>query len=188
MNKQQVQQRVLQNGKPLSLDKFSWDEKTKVFSSNENHLVLDFSGVDSCTFKTGSDCTFDTGSDCVFNTGYDCTFDTGSYCTFKTANDCTFDTGSDCTFDTSHDCTFKTGSDCTFTVGKECVIVRRDIFEIIQPKTDVKIKLNEYEVKGYTVIEETKTITIDNKNIEISIESFNKLKKQLINGIMMMKY
>ena len=33
MNKKEVQQRVLQNGKPLDLDKFEWDEKTNTFSS-----------------------------------------------------------------------------------------------------------------------------------------------------------
>jgi hypothetical protein len=42
MNKQEVQQRVLQNGIPLNMDKFSWDKKTKTFSSNESNLVLDF--------------------------------------------------------------------------------------------------------------------------------------------------
>jgi len=31
MNKLEIQQRVLQNGKPLDLDKFEWDEKTTIF-------------------------------------------------------------------------------------------------------------------------------------------------------------
>ena len=29
MDKNEVQKRVLQNGKPLALNKFSWNEKTK---------------------------------------------------------------------------------------------------------------------------------------------------------------
>ena len=33
MNKKEVQKRVLQEGKPLALSKFKWDEKTKTFSS-----------------------------------------------------------------------------------------------------------------------------------------------------------
>ena len=45
MDKLEVQQRVLQNGKPLDLDKFSWDENTNTFSSNEGYLVLDFKDV-----------------------------------------------------------------------------------------------------------------------------------------------
>ena len=108
MTKKEVQQRVLQNGKPLSLDKFEWDEKTKTFSSNENDLVLDFAGIGNCTFKTG----------------WYCTFDTGDGCTFKTGSECTFKTGDGCTFDTGDSCTFKTGSDC--------VVVRRDVYEIIK--------------------------------------------------------
>ncbi|NMA31864.1 MAG: hypothetical protein GX941_08700 [Candidatus Methanofastidiosa archaeon] len=155
MNKKQVQQRVLQDGNPLPLDKFEWDEKTNTFSSNEDNLVLDFQGIDYCTFKTGSDCTFDTGFNCTFDTGSDCTFDTGSYCTFKTGSDCTFDTGCDCTFDTGCDCIFKTRSDCTFKTEEECVIVRRDIYEVIEIPAHTKIKLNEYRVKGYQIIDDT---------------------------------
>ena len=139
MNKKQVQQRVLQNGNPLPLDKFEWDEKTNTFSSNEDNLVLDFQGINNCTFKTGSHCTFNTESNC--------TFDTRSYCTF--------DTGSDCTFKTEFNCTFKTGSDCTFDTEEECVIVRRDIYEVIEIPANTKIKLNEYRVKGYQIIDDT---------------------------------
>ena len=171
MNKKEIQQRVLQNGKPLSLDNFEWDENTKTFSSNENNLVLDFVGIDNCTFDTGSDCTFDTGSDCTFDTGYDCTFDTGSDCTFDTGDDCTFktglnctfDTGSDCTFDTGSDCTFKTGYGCTFDTGKGCVVVRRDVYEVIELEKDKKIKLNSSGIKGFTYVNDETEIEIDGK-------------------------
>ncbi len=74
MRKKEVQKRVLQNGKPLSLNKFKWDSKTNTFSSREGSLVLDFEGMPGCTFKTGSDCTFKTWSDCTFKTGFGCTF------------------------------------------------------------------------------------------------------------------
>ncbi len=159
MNKKEVQQRVLQDGKPLALNKFTWDEKTRTFSSGENNLIIDFTFIDNCTFKTGSDCTFKTGSDCTFDTGYDCTFDTGSDCTFKTGSDCTFKTGygctfktrSDCTFKTWSGCTFKTGSDCTFDTGYGCVIVRRDIFEVIQPEEGKIIQLCPHNISGYLV-------------------------------------
>ena len=136
LTKENIQKRVLQNGEQLSLDKFSWDESTRTFSSVENDLVLDFSNLNYYTFCTGSYCTFKTGSDCTFKTSYNCTFDTDSYCTFDTDSYCTFDTGSncifdtdsyctfdtdsDCTFGTGYDCTFKTGSDCTFKTGSEC--------------------------------------------------------------------
>jgi uncharacterized cupin superfamily protein len=103
----------------------------------------------SCTFKTGSYCTFKTGNYCTFNTGFNCTFKTGSDCTFKTGSSCTFDTGYNCTFDTNYACTFKTGSACTFKTGSQCVIVRRDIFQIIQPLVDEIITLCPYDVQGF---------------------------------------
>ena len=115
-------------GIPLDKNLYTIDEKTKTFSSNEWDLVLDFINETGWTFKTDSDCTFKTGNDCTFNTG--------SYCTFKTGSDCTFKTGSNCTFDT----------------GSYCVVVRRDIYEVIELKEGIKIKLNNYEIEGYTVI------------------------------------
>jgi len=153
---------VTQNGEKLSKDKYTWDEKTKTFSTTESNLVLDFSEYDGCTFKTGDECTFDTSYDCTFKTGDSCTFKTGGYCTFDTGDSCTFDTGSECTFDTSYDCTFKTGDSCTFKTGPlctfktgdNCVVVRRDVYEVIELKEGQKIKLKDYQEKGYTIIEE----------------------------------
>jgi hypothetical protein len=226
MNKKEVQQRVLQNGKPLALDKFEWDEKAEVFSTAEDDLVLDFRGVicitfntgSGCTFKTGSDCTFRTGSYCIFKTGSDCTFKTGSGCTFDTGWGCTFKTGSGCTFDTASNCTFdtdwccifrtswncifETGSDCTFKTGLCCtfktgscctfktrwncafdtgrrsVVIRQDVFEVIELEERKPIKLNGCGKKGFTYTKPHK-ITIDGKEIELSEESFKKLKEQL---------
>jgi len=171
MDKKQVQQRVLKDGKPLSLDLFTWDEGTKTFSSKMNGLVLDFKGISYCTFNAGSYCTFYTGYNCTFKTGYDCTFDTGSDCTFKTGYDCTFDTGYDCTFDTWSDCTFKTGYDCTFTCKKQCVVIRRDVYEIIEVSEGVTIKLNGYGIKGYEEVDKKYKLTFEGKEVEISKES-----------------
>jgi len=171
MNKKEIQKRVLQNGCELSLDKFTWDGNTRTFSTTENNLVLDFNGITHVNFITGSDCTFNTGSGCTFNTYWNCTFNTGFNCTFNTGDYCIFDTGSDCTFNTYSNCTFKT--------NKDCVIVRRDVFEIIQPEENVKIELNGHLIKGFEIIKDTKTITIGGKDIEISNESYENLKKQL---------
>jgi hypothetical protein len=196
MNKLEVQKRVLKNGEPLSEDLFTWDGNTRTFSSEEDSLVLDFVEQTDCTFKTGWDCTFKTGSGCTFDTSSGCTFDTGSNCTFKTSSGCTFKTGWDCTFktgsgctfktssgctfDTSSGCTFDTGSNCTFKTGSGCVVVRRDIYEVIELVEGQTIKLNNYAISGYTVINPEKKIIIDGKDIEISKESFEELKKQLL--------
>ncbi len=177
MNKKQVQKRVTQGGEPLDLDSFEWDEDANVFSTTESNLVLDFSDINCVTFTTGSDCTFTTGSDCTFktdsgctfktdsgctfNTGPWCTFDTSSDCVFTTGPRCTFNTGSGCTFDTSYNCVFTTGSGCTFDTGKECVVVRRDMYEVIELKEGVEIKLNDYCIKGYEIIGEDVEITLN---------------------------
>ena len=136
---------VTQNGKALDSSKSQWNEEAKTFSSKEDNLVLDFSEYDSCTFKTGS------------------------YCTFITGPYCTFDTGSHCAFDTGYSCTFNTSYSCTFNTGSECVIVRRDVFEIIQPIANQIIRLNNFTIKGYTVIEEKKDTcnTCDGKIVEV---------------------
>ena len=165
---------VTKNGKKLDKNLYTWDEESKTFSTKEDRLVLDFSEYNGVTFKTSYGCTFKTGHDCTFNTSHSCTFDTGPYCTFKT--------GSGCTFKTVYDCTFDTGSSCTFKTEEDCVIVRRDVFEIIQPEPNVKIRLNGWGEKGYTLVKDTKTITIDGKDIEISLESFESLKEQLTNN------
>ena len=116
MTKQEVSQRVLQNGKPLSEDKFTWDCETKTFSTKESNLVIFFKYIANCTFKTDSDCTFDAGYNCIF------------------------------------------------TCKKWCVVIRRDIYEVIEIPEDTTIKLYGSFNKGYDVVEpEPETIEIDGK-------------------------
>ena len=59
---------VSQNGKPVSKDKYTWDETTKTFSTKENNLVLDFGDL----------------ARVVVNAGYDSTITTGNYSTITT--------------------------------------------------------------------------------------------------------
>jgi hypothetical protein len=88
MNKKQVQQRISRKGKRLHLKDFTWDEKTKTFSSEKDYLVIDFRGIDGCIFNIGSYCTADVGSYNKINSGSDCTFDTEFGCTFNTGDQC----------------------------------------------------------------------------------------------------
>ena len=117
---------VTKYGKPLSAELYTWDEKNRYFCSSEDGLVLDFTSMDRCTFKTGNSCDFKTGDSCTFNTGNSCTFKTGSDCTFKTHSYCYFRTGDDCTFKTHYDCTFKTGDSCTFKTRSDCTFSTGD--------------------------------------------------------------
>ena len=133
LTKKEIQQRVLQNGKPLDLDKFEWDKETRTFSTNQHNLVLDFSNLDCITFKTGDYCTF--------TTSYNCIFTTGRSCVFTTAWDCVFTTGRSCVFNTGWDCVFKTGDDC--------VIVNRNVYEVIIGNKDDIIQIPRFGIKGH---------------------------------------
>lgn len=101
--------RILKDGKPLDDTLYSIDFKTKVFSSRESNLVLDFSTLPGWTFRVSSGCKFITSFNCVFKTGKNCTFTTSFNCIFKTGTYCTFNTGGGCTFRTGSNCTFNTG-------------------------------------------------------------------------------
>lgn len=98
--------RILKDGKPLDRTMYNIDFKTKVFSSRESNLVLNFSTLPGWTFRVCSGCTFITSFNCVFKTGQNCTFTTSFNCIFKTRENCTFTTGSGCTFRTGSNCIF----------------------------------------------------------------------------------
>jgi len=170
---------VTQFGKALAKSKYQWNEETRAFSSEENHLVLDFSEVDGCTINAGSHCVFKSGKDCSFNTGPGCTFYTKANCEFNTEHWCYFNTEPLCIFNTRDACTFDVGHACTITTGKESVIVRRGgVFEVIQPEPFQTIKLNGDKTLGYEVVESSKkpfsgktiSITIDGQQYEAAIK------------------
>lgn len=80
---------ITQFGIPLDKRYYTIDEKNKIFSTEEDSLVLDFNCKNGwtfitnryCSFFTGSHCTFKTSSFCTFNTDYFCAFDVGDCCT-----------------------------------------------------------------------------------------------------------
>ena len=135
---------ITKNGKPLDEKLYTIDEKAKTFATAENGLVLDFRGEYGWTFKTGS------------------------YCTFTTSFGCTFTTGFDCTFDTDYGCTFNTGSSCTFKTGEKCVVVRRDVYEVIELDGTKKTRLRGLGVAGYTLIEDEPTLS--GKKVEVKVD------------------
>jgi len=175
---------VTRNGRLLDMCEYNWDVNTKTFSSDICGLVLDFTNINgvtfktgyNCTFKTGSACTFKTGSACTFNTGYGCTFNTGYDCTFNTGFACKFKTGSNCTFKTGYDCTFKTGFACTFKTGDNCFVTRYDVKGVTEIPVDKTIKLNEYEIQGYTIVEEKEESTCNGKIVEIDGKKYKLTK------------
>jgi len=147
---------VSQNGKELDKSKYSWDEKSKTFGTNEDNLVLDFSEHNGVAFNTGSDCTFNTGSDCTFKTGWNCTFNTGS------------------------DCTFNTGDSCTFNVGEKCCLhyTWNDCFEVYKLVPDKLVKILENgkleDVKNVVPVVPKQKVTL-----ELTEEQLEQVKKMI---------
>ena len=176
MNKKEVQKRVLQNGEPLALSRFSWDEETRTFPSKENNLVIDFKGINYCSVKTGSNSTVKTGLHSTVITGWgstvttgwestvitglDSTVTTGSYSIVKTGSDSTVRTGWDSTVKTGWDSTITAGAESTVTTGsrstvickgENIVIVNRNVFEVIKPKEGQTIQICPYKIPGHLV-------------------------------------
>lgn len=100
VTKSDVAKCVLRSGKPLDEYLFFWDAEAKTFSTDENNLVIDFTGRASHTIRVGSHCMLKVGPCCVLHTG--------PYCIFQTDDKCKFYTGVGCVFQTGKDCTFKT--------------------------------------------------------------------------------
>lgn len=142
MNKEEVQQRVLQHGKPLSLDKFTWNATTNKFSSKEDDLVFNFSKINDIKFIAGHSCEFKTGSGCSFYTDCCCEFKTGGGCLFV-VNIIPAGIHFTCNRD----------SCSTFRTGKDCVVIRRDVDEVIKLDGGKKVKLHKCGVKGYEILE-----------------------------------
>ena len=135
---------ITQFGEPLDESQYTIDLDNKIFASKASNLVLDFTGIDNWTFRTGGNCTFMTGEYCTFTTTSNCTFTTGNKCTFDTGGDCTFDTEWSCTFQTRSNCTFKTESDCTFRTDYQCTFTtgRGCTFSLYDINTN---KFNSYD-------------------------------------------
>jgi hypothetical protein len=132
---------VTKDGVPLDPSLYSWNVKTRTFTSAASFLVLDYSATEGCTFRVGENCTFRTGESCNFETGSNCFFNTLSKCNFITKNNCIFDTSEHCSFITGRKCAFKTGDKCSFETGVESVLINRHDFQIIDLSDYKKVKL-----------------------------------------------
>lgn len=131
--KKQIQQRVLQNGKPLALSKFSWDGKTNTFSSEEENLVCDFSNIN-----------------CVFaKAGHSSTLTAGDYSTLTACSHSTLTAGHSSTL-TACDCsTLTAGYDSTLTAGSDSAIIRFGRLCLIESRENEIIKFCPYRIDGY---------------------------------------
>jgi len=169
MDRKKVQGLVRRkDGTLIPLDRFSWDEKTKIFSSRENNLTVNFTGIDNCTIIVSEKCKVFAGNNCTIISGGRCDFETGDNCTFYAEPHCVFKTRYDlckhyigpvkCTYNEKYGCAFKNiakpvaaWSNYTLKTGDNCKIIRKDTGEIINPPLGQRIKLN--DSGGYQIVE-----------------------------------
>lgn len=133
LTKEQVQQRVLKDGKPLALDLFTWDEETSTFSSKEERLILDFSGINNCVFNVWDDCIIKTGNNCILNTECNCILDSQDNCTLTVEDCCTIRTGNNCILNTGYNCVADTGGSCKLTMQGGYILHMGTNCEVIRP-------------------------------------------------------
>ena len=120
--KKEIQQRVLKNGKPLSLSKFCWDGKSKTFSSREDGLVVDFATMNFATIKCGYYATIDCGFSATIDCGGYATIDCGKSATIDCGYYATIDCGYSATIDCGDYATIKCGDYATIKCGDYATI------------------------------------------------------------------
>lgn len=81
--KEEIQQRVLYQGKVVSLDSFEWEGTTKEFSSNCDNLTVNFEDINDCSITVSNLCTIRAGDKCHIYAGARANIYTGDYCKIK---------------------------------------------------------------------------------------------------------
>ena len=156
--KKEIQQRVLKNGKPLSLNKFCWDGNSKTFSSNEDGLVVDFANMDYATIKCGHSPTINCGNFATIDCWDSATINCWDSATINCRDYATIDCGYSATIKCGYSATIKCGNSATINCGNsatincggsKCVIIRRDNFEVIKPLSGDVIQTCPYQIQGY---------------------------------------
>jgi hypothetical protein len=153
---------VSKNGKPFT--DYTWDEKTKTFSSDANGLVIDMSELSRVTIKCG----------------WHSTIKCKGYSTIKCKGYSTMRCGYGSTIKCGGNSTIKCEGNSTITADGEFIVVIRWDCEDFYRLDSQTIKTNEYGVVGYEAVDEKKIITIDGKDIELSKESYEALVAELV--------
>ena len=73
-------------------------------------------------------------------------------------------------FNSEYGWTFKTTSNCTFDTDSDCVVVRRDVYEVIELDGTKKIKLNDWDTKGYTIIGDEPVKSLSGKTVKVELD------------------
>lgn len=160
--KNTIKYRIIKDWKHLDRSLYTFDEKTRTFSSKENWIIVDFTWRYWITFDVDDYCVIRCGDNCIVRCGSSCFIDVGSFCSVSANNHCTF----------------LAGNNCTFSTGRYWIIRRKDVYEIIEAPINTEIKLNAHLIKWFTIVEKKEKIKIkteDWQTISIDREKAEKL-------------
>ena len=128
--------KITKNNKPLDPKLYTIDKVNQTFASEENGLVIDFTGEGGWIFRIKYGCTITAGHSCIITAGNGCNITTGNNAVIR-AN-------------------WNSG----ITGGENCAVIRRDNNEVIMLVARQTIKLNDHMIEGYEVIKPIETIEI----------------------------
>ena len=150
---------------------YNFDPKINLFYTEENDLIIECDNP-FITFNIGDNCDLTTDDVCVINAGSNCNIKTGNSCVVLNAEDSCFETGRACIFHVSEG---------TFKVKGPAIVIHIPSMTVKEFKDSYfTLKTNGNGDPVYDFPPVKHTITIDGKDIEISHESFENLKKTLI--------
>lgn len=166
MNKLEIQKRVTKNNLPLDLNKFSWDEESRLFESAEDYLFIDFrdsshirlSIANGCTVYAGDRTEIGAGNLCFIQVeegGYlECghssriygknylIINAGDASVIKVENDCTIDTGQRSRVNCKNSGLVRTGSNARIITGDD-VTIAADIYSKIKTGDNCSITIGD---------------------------------------------
>jgi len=144
--------KITKDGVALDPKLYTIDKVNRTFTSEENGLVINFTGKSDWHFRIRNNCTVTAGDECFIDAWGDCTI--------TTANRCTINTGSGCDITTGDYAVVVTCGNSTITGGENCVVIRRYTNEVIKLIAGQTIRLNGYRTEGYEVVKPIETIEI----------------------------
>lgn len=135
ITKEEIQKRVLKDGKPLDLDKFKWCEELalwcargymdmydKTFFTREDELYIDMSNLSDIHILCGCNSIIKDSDNAYIRCGHDNMIECGNNSDINCLHECMIECGNNCTIKCGYNSVIKCGSNCTIKCGNGCII------------------------------------------------------------------